>query len=176
MIKAITEKMIRRHPHVFGNVKVSGTKDILRNWEQIKLAEGRRSVLDGVPKNLPALMRAHRIQEKASKVGFDWKDKKDVWKKVEEEIEELAHAERGKKPKHIQEEFGDILFSLVNYARFIDVNPEFALKAATDKFTTRFNKIEEELERRNKKIGSVPLDELDAIWNEHKESVRRRKH
>jgi XTP/dITP diphosphohydrolase len=120
-------------------------------------------------------MRAHRIQEKASKVGFDWKNKKDVWKKVEEEIAELAHAERGKKPKHIQEEFGDILFSLVNYSRFIGVNSEFALKAATDKFTKRFIKIEEELERRDKRIGSVPLEEMDAIWNQHKKSVRRRK-
>ncbi|HVN47731.1 MAG TPA: nucleoside triphosphate pyrophosphohydrolase [Bacteroidota bacterium] len=175
VIESITEKMIRRHPHVFGNVEVSGTNDILRNWEQIKLTEGRRSVLDGVPKNMPALMRAHRIQEKASKVGFDWNNKKDVWKKVEEEMNELMHAERSKKPKHIQEEFGDILFSLVNYARFIGVNSEFALKAATDKFTKRFNKIEEELKRRNKKIGSVPLDELDAIWNQHKKSVRRGK-
>jgi MazG family protein len=175
VIEAITEKMIRRHPHVFGDVKVSGTKEILRNWEQIKLTEGRSSVLDGVPKNMPALMRAHRIQEKASKVGFDWKNKKDVWKKVDEEIAELAHAERGKKPKHIQEEFGDVLFSLVNYSRFIGVNSEFALKAATDKFTKRFTKIEEELERRGQKIGSVPLEEMDAIWNHHKKLVRRRK-
>ena len=176
VIQAITEKMIRRHPHVFSDVEVSGTQEILRNWEQIKLTEGRRSVLDGVPKNLPALMRAHRIQEKASKVGFDWKDKKDVWKKVEEEITELANAERGKQSKHIQEEFGDVLFSFVNYSRFIGVNAEFALKAAADKFTKRFMRVEEELERQNKKLGSVPLEEMDAIWNTQKKLVRRRKH
>jgi MazG family protein len=168
VINSISDKMIRRHPHVFGNVTVENSRDVKRNWEHIKLTEGRKSVIDGVPNEMPALLRALRIQEKASKVGFDWNNKRDVWKKVDEEMKELAHAERAKKQAHIEEEFGDLLFSLVNYSRFISVNPEFALKESIKKFSERFHHVEEELERRGKRIGTVPLKEMDEIWDARK--------
>ena len=146
-----------------------------RNWERIKLTEGRKSVIDGVPKEMPALLRALRIQEKASKVGFDWKKKRDVWKKVDEEIKELASAERSKNQAHIEEEYGDLLFSLVNYSRFICVNPEFALKESIKKFTKRFYQIEEELQQRGKRIGTVSMKEMDEIWDAKKKSKTYRK-
>ena len=168
VIDSISEKMIRRHPHVFGNTMVKDSHDVKRNWEHIKMSEGRKSVIDGVPKEMPALLRALRIQEKASKVGFDWKRKRDVWKKVDEEIEELADAERSKNRAHIEEEYGDVLFSLVNYSRFIGVNPEFALKESTDKFSRRFYHIEKELQRRGKRIGAVSMKEMDEIWDAKK--------
>jgi tetrapyrrole methylase family protein / MazG family protein len=170
VIDSISEKMIRRHPHVFGKTVVVDSHEVKRNWEHIKLTEGRKSVIDGVPKEMPALLRALRIQEKASKVGFDWKKKRDVWKKVDEEIEELAGAERSKNHTHIEEEYGDLLFSLVNYSRFIRVNPEFALKASIDKFTIRFTHIEQELQRRGKRIGAVTMKEMDEIWDAKKKS------
>ena len=168
VIDSISEKMIRRHPHVFGDVIVEDSHDVKRNWEQIKMTEGRKSVIDGVPKEMPALLRALRIQEKASKVGFDWKKKRDVWKKVDEEIKELTGAERSKNQAHIEEEFGDLLFSLVNYSRFIGVNPEFALKESIDKFSRRFYHIEKELQRRGKRIGAVSMKEMDEIWDARK--------
>jgi XTP/dITP diphosphohydrolase len=168
VIDSISEKMIRRHPHVFGNTMVKDSHDVKRNWEHIKMSEGRKSVIDGVPKEMPALLRALRIQEKASKVGFDWKRKRDVWKKVDEEIGELADAERSKNRAHIEEEYGDVLFSLVNYSRFIGVNPEFALKGSIDKFSRRFYHIEKELQRRGKRIGAVSMKEMDEIWDAKK--------
>ncbi|MGD0591445.1 MAG: nucleoside triphosphate pyrophosphohydrolase [Bacteroidota bacterium] len=170
VIESISEKMIRRHPHVFGNTQVENAHEVKRNWEHIKLQEGRTSVIDGVPKEMPALLRALRIQEKASKVGFDWKKKRDVWKKVVEEIKELAGAEQSKKQDRIEEEFGDVLFALVNYSRFIGINPEFALNGATNKFTKRFYHVEEELQRRGKRIGTVSMKEMDEIWNTKKKS------
>ena len=168
VIDSITEKMIRRHPHVFGTTVVEDTREVKRNWERIKMTEGRKSVVDGVPKEMPALLRALRIQEKASKVGFDWKKKRDVWKKVEEEMQELADAERAKNNAHIEEEYGDLLFSLVNYSRFIGVNPEFALKGSIEKFINRFYHIEEEIQRRGKRIGAVSMKEMDEIWDAKK--------
>jgi XTP/dITP diphosphohydrolase len=168
VIDSISEKMIRRHPHVFGNTVVEDSHEVKRNWEHIKMTEGRKSVIDGVPKEMPALLRALRIQEKASKVGFDWKNKRDVWKKVDEEIKELAIAERSKKQAHIEEEYGDLLFSLVNYSRFIGVNPEFALKESIEKFTKRFTHIEKEIQRRGKRIGAVSMKEMDEIWDAQK--------
>jgi MazG family protein len=168
VIESVSEKMIRRHPHVFAQTKVKDAHEVKRNWEHIKLTEGRMSVIDGVPKEMPALLRALRIQEKASKVGFDWKKKKDVWKKVREEINELAAAEHSQKQELIEEEFGDILFALVNYARFIGVNPEFALNRSTHKFSLRFFHIEEELQRQGKHIGTATLKEMDEIWNARK--------
>jgi XTP/dITP diphosphohydrolase len=168
VIDSISEKMIRRHPHVFGNTMVKDSHDVKRNWEHIKMSEGRKSVIDGVPKEMPALLRALRIQEKASKVGFDWKRKREVWKKVDEEIGELADAERSKNRTHIEEEYGDVLFSLVNYSRFIGVNPEFALKGSIDKFSRRFYHIEKELQRRGKRIGVVSMKEMDEIWDAKK--------
>jgi tetrapyrrole methylase family protein/MazG family protein len=168
VIDSISEKMIRRHPHVFGNIAVKDSHEVKKNWEHIKLTEGRKSVIDGVPKEMPALLRALRIQEKASKVGFDWKKKRDVWKKVDEEINELAGAERSKNHIHIEEEFGDLLFSLVNYSRFIGVNPEFALKESINKFSKRFHHIEKELQRLGKRIGAVSMKEMDEIWDAKK--------
>ena len=168
VIDSISEKMIRRHPHVFGNTAVKDSHEVKRNWERIKMSEGRNSIIDGVPKKMPALLRAMRIQEKASKVGFDWKKKRDVWKKVDEEIGELAGAERSKNHAHIEEEYGDLLFSLVNYSRFIGVNPEFALKGSIDKFSKRFYHIEKELQRRGKRIGAVSMKEMDEIWDAKK--------
>jgi MazG family protein len=168
VIESISEKMTRRHPHVFGRTRVKNAQEVKRNWEHIKLKEGRTSVIDGVPKKMPALLRALRIQEKASKVGFDWKKKRDVWKKVVEEIDELTGAERLKKQDRIKEEFGDLLFALVNYSRFIGVNPEFALNGSTNKFSRRFYHIEEELQRRGKRIEKVSMKEMDEIWDESK--------
>jgi len=170
VIESISEKMTRRHPHVFGNTRVKNAQDVKRNWEHIKLKEGRISVIDGVPTEMPALLRAFRIQEKASKVGFDWKRKSDVWKKVVEEINELTGAELSKKQKRIKEEFGDVLFALVNYSRFIGINPEFALNASTNKFSERFYHIEKELQRRGKRIQSVSMKEMDEIWDAKKMS------
>ena len=162
--------MIRRHPHVFGSTQVENAQEVKKNWEHIKQSEGRKSVIDGVPKEMPALLRALRIQEKASKVGFDWKKKREVWKKVVEEITELSGAEQSKKQDRIEEEFGDVLFALVNYSRFIGVNPEFALTSSTNKFSKRFYQVEEELQRRGKRIGTVSLKEMDKIWDAKKKS------
>ncbi len=168
VIDSISEKMTRRHPHVFGNISVKNADEVKRNWEHIKLKEGRKSVIDGVPSEMPALLRALRIQEKASKVGFDWKRKSDVWKKVVEEINEFSDAEKTRKKKKIKEEFGDILFALVNYSRFIGVNPEFALNGSIDKFSKRFGHIEDELKRRGRSINKTSLKEMDEIWNSRK--------
>jgi len=170
VIESVSEKMIRRHPHIFGKIHVKNAQEVKRNWEHIKLKEGRKSVIDGVPKEMPALLRAMRIQEKASKVGFDWKKKREVWKKVVEEIDELSGAELSKKQIRIHEEFGDVLFALVNYSRFIGVNPEFALNESTNKFSGRFYHIEEELKLRGKRIEKVSLKEMDEIWNAKKRS------
>lgn len=162
------EKIIRRHPHVFGSATVSSVSEIRQNWERIKLQEGRTSVVDGVPKELPSLLRAERVQEKASKVGFDWKHKTDVWKKVDEEIRELKEAELGSTPNSVEEEFGDLLFALVNYGRFLGVNPEIALRRAVDKFLVRFKAMESSLKKRGKDVHEATLEEMDQLWNEGK--------
>ena len=168
VVSESSAKLIRRHPHVFGNTKVRDSKDVLNNWEKIKLSEGRKSLMDGVPKKMPSLLRAHRLQEKASKVGFDWKRKEDVWKKVVEEIGELHAAERKRSHDHLEEEYGDLLFALVNYARFLKINPESALSKSTRKFAKRFQRIEGEIRKRGKKLEHSTLEEMDAIWNEGK--------
>jgi MazG family protein len=168
-------KLIRRHPHVFGDTKVRSADDVKNNWEKIKLTEGRTSLMDGVPKKMPSLLRAHRLQEKASKVGFDWKRKEDVWAKVTEEIGELHEAESKRSHEHLEEEFGDLLFALVNYARFLKVNPESALSKSTRKFSKRFQRIEEEIRKKGKKLEHSTLEEMDAIWNEGKKLEKKRK-
>jgi MazG family protein len=153
VIKSIQDKLIRRHPHVFGDVAVSGAEEVKKNWEEIKLSEGRKSILDGVPEILPALQRAHRLQEKAAKVGFDWEKKEDVWKKVIEEIEEMHEVELKRHESNdknsevnlyeiLENEVGDVFFALVNYARFLGVNPENALRRTNNKFITRFSYVE----------------------------------
>ncbi|TAK67708.1 MAG: nucleoside triphosphate pyrophosphohydrolase [Bacteroidetes bacterium] len=168
VIRGISEKMVRRHPHIYGDVKVEGAAHVKQNWEKIKMSEGRESIIDGVPKHMPALLRAHRIQEKASKVGFDWKKAEDAWKKVDEEMAELHQAIGIQDTKKTNSEFGDLLFALVNYSRFIGVNPENALRSTIDKFITRFQYIEKRLKEQNKDIHNSTLEEMDALWDEAK--------
>jgi MazG family protein len=168
VIKTITEKLIRRHPHVFGEVEVSGSKQVISNWEKIKMTEGRNSVMEGVPKELPALLRAHRLQDKASKVGFDWEKKEDAWKKVDEEMNELHRAIESGKQDDVEAEFGDLLFAMVNYSRFINVNPEIALRRTVEKFITRFQYIETRLKEIGKDIHASSLEEMDKLWEEAK--------
>lgn len=172
VIDAITEKLIRRHPHVFGNVKVSGNEDVMRNWETIKLSEGRDSVVEGVPKNIPQLYRAFRLQEKVSKIGFDWENKEDVWKKVMEELNEFKEAEKSSNQLNIEDEFGDIIFSLVNYARFTGINPENALRKTNNKFVERFHYIENKLKTKGKTVIDSNLEEMDKYWEESKFNIK----
>ncbi|MDP2035870.1 MAG: nucleoside triphosphate pyrophosphohydrolase [Ignavibacteria bacterium] len=168
VIDSITEKLIRRHPHVFGDVEVKDTKEILKNWEEIKLTEGRDSVLEGVPKQLPGLARAYRLQEKASKVGFDWEKKEDVWKKVIEEIEEMHEMEAEGNMTKLEEEFGDVFFALTNYARFLGINPENALRLTNEKFIKRFSYVEKKINGLGKKLSESNLTEMDKYWEESK--------
>jgi XTP/dITP diphosphohydrolase len=168
VIESISEKLIRRHPHVFGNVEVNGAEEVKKNWESIKLTEGRDSVLEGVPKMLPALQRAHRLQEKAAKVGFDWEKKEDVWKKVIEEIEEMHASEKQESRAELESEIGDVFFALVNYARFLGVNPENALRRTNEKFIRRFNYVEKKINGSGRKIDESNLQEMDKYWEESK--------
>jgi len=163
------EKLISRHPHIFGDVKVKDSDEVKTNWEKLKSKEGRKSVLEGVPKELPALFRAYRIQEKASKVGFDWKDEKPVYEKILEEISELKkNVETSASGEDIEDEFGDVLFALVNYSRFLKVNPEDALRKTIEKFIKRFQKIEDYAKQNNLVLDKMTLEEMDKIWNKAK--------
>ncbi len=168
VIDSIQEKLIRRHPHVFGEVQVSDSNEVKKNWEEIKLSEGRESVLEGVPHNLPALQRAHRLQEKAAKVGFDWEKKEDVWKKVIEEIEEMHQSENEETKDHLEKEVGDVFFAMVNYARFLGINPENALRRTNEKFINRFNYVQKKVKETGKAINESNLEEMDKFWNESK--------
>jgi len=170
VIDSITEKLIRRHPHVFGNTKVTDADEVKKNWEEIKLTEGRKALLDGVPEMLPALQRAHRLQEKAAKVGFDWEKKEDVWKDVIEEIEEMHASEKEGSYDELEGEIGDVLFAMVNYARFLDVNPENALRRTNKKFINRFNYVEEKITQLGKKLSESNLEEMDKYWEESKKN------
>lgn len=169
VIDDINKKLIIRHPHIFGDVKVQNAEEVKENWEKIKLQkENKRSVLGGVPESLPALIKAYRMQEKAAGVGFDWKNKEDVWAKVEEEKEEfLAEVSKANKEK-AQQEFGDLLFALINYSRFIDINPEDALEHCNQKFRRRFMYIEQEAENEGRRIHELDLDEMEHYWNQAK--------
>lgn len=165
VIKGISEKLIVRHPHIYGDVKVDNEEDVKKNWEKIKLREGKKSVLSGVPVSLPATIKALRLQEKARQVGFEWDNKDQVWQKVEEETQELQAAiVKGEKDK-IEDEFGDLVFSLINYARFLRIDPENALERTNKKFIDRFTKMETEALRQSKKLDEMTLEEMDAIWN-----------
>ncbi|AJA70045.1 MazG family protein [Myroides sp. A21] len=166
---SISDKLIFRHPHIYGDVKVDSEKDVLANWEKLKLKEGNRSVLAGVPRGLPALIKAYRIQEKASGVGFDWDEASDVWQKVEEEIEELKVEVKADNQDLMEEEFGDILFTLVNYARHKGIDPEKALARSNSKFISRFNIVEELVNKEKGGFEDVTLQELDQYWNKAKE-------
>ena len=164
----ISEKLIYRHPHIYSDVKVKDEEDVKRNWEKLKLKEGKESVLEGVPKSLPALVKASRIQEKVAGVGFDWEKPEQVWEKVQEELTELnAEIEKGN-TDGIESEFGDVLFSMINYARFIKVNPENALERTNKKFINRFQFLESEAKKIGKDLHNMSLTEMDVFWNESK--------
>lgn len=172
VIHSLCEKLIHRHPHIYGDTKVENEEDVKRNWEQLKLKEGNKSVLGGVPASLPALVKAQRIQEKARAVGFDWDNANQVWEKVKEEIQEF---ETEFKPENTlqnhekaEDEFGDVLFALVNYARFVGINPETALSKTNQKFIRRFQHIEKSAKNMNKKLEDMTLAEMDIFWNEAK--------
>ncbi len=169
VLNSICEKLIFRHPHIYSDVEVSGEEEVKSNWEKLKLKEGRKSVLEGVPKSLPAMVKANRIQEKARGVGFDWDNKDQVWEKVHEELEELkVEVEGGSSMERIEDELGDVLFSVINYARFIDIDPESALERTNKKFIKRFQYLEVKAKEQGRDIHDMTLSEMDAIWEEAK--------
>lgn len=168
VLNDVCEKLIYRHPHIYGDVKVSSEEDVKANWEKLKLKKGKQSVLQGVPHSLPAMVKAIRIQEKARGIGFDWDNKEQVWEKVEEELNELKEEVEKKDLQRTQEEFGDLLFSLINYARFLRVNPEDALEKTNKKFIKRFQYMEEKVAINGLEISSLSLAEMDRYWNEAK--------
>jgi len=168
VIKSITQKLIDRHPHIYGTVTVNNDEDVKRNWEKIKLKEGKKSVLSGVPKTLPALIKAMRLQEKAKQVGFEWENKEQVWEKVKEEEIELQEAISSGNQGKIEEEFGDLVFSLVNFARFLNIDAENALEVTNKKFIKRFTQMEEKAMSSGKNLNGMTLSEMDAIWNQIK--------
>ncbi|MDF3076700.1 MAG: nucleoside triphosphate pyrophosphohydrolase [Sphingobacteriaceae bacterium] len=173
VLNGICDKLINRHPHIYGDVDVNDEQDVKRNWEQIKLKEGNKSVLAGVPLSLPALVKASRIQEKARGIGFDWEEKGQVWEKVEEEMQEFKDEFNVSSDAEIdvekaEGEFGDLLFSLINYARFININPEDALEKTNKKFIKRFSYLEGKAREMGKNLKDMTLAEMDQFWNEAK--------
>lgn len=173
VLNGICDKLIQRHPHIYGDVEVQDEEEVKRNWESIKLREGKKSVLEGVPQSLPAMVKAHRIQEKAKGVGFEWDNKEDVWKKVMEELQEFkAECDAQSDPGKVEEEFGDLLFSLVNYARFIQVNPEDALERTNKKFIQRFRFMEEKAAADGKNLHEMTLAEMDVYWERAKQEAK----
>ena len=172
VIKGISEKLIARHPHIYGDpanagqvVKVENEEDVKRNWEKLKLKEGKKSVLSGVPKSLPATVKAMRLQEKAKQTGFEWEVKEQVWEKVEEESKELQEAVAGGDQNKIEDEFGDLIFSLINYARFLHIDAENALERTNKKFISRFTGMEQKALAAGRNLKDMTLEEMDAIWN-----------
>ena len=168
VINGICEKLIHRHPHIYSDVKVKDETEVKQNWENLKLKEGKLSVLQGVPKSLPALVKAYRIQEKVAGVGFDWEHSDQVWSKVEEEIGELKEEIVNKNQDAIEDEFGDVLFSLINYARFLNINPENALERTNKKFIKRFQYLEKKARGLQKSLSEMTLAEMDVYWDEAK--------
>ena len=165
---AICDKLIKRHPHIYGDVKVADAEEVKRNWEQIKLKEGKKSVLEGVPRSLPALVKANRIQDKVAGVGFDWEKPEQVFEKVQEELGELQVEVASGEVDKIESEFGDVLFSMINYARFLGVNPENALERTNKKFIKRFQYLEKNAKQMGKDLQDMTLKEMDVFWNEAK--------
>ena len=168
VINSICEKLIHRHPHIYSDVVVKDETEVKQNWENLKLKEGKTSVLQGVPKSLPALVKASRIQEKVAGVGFDWEHSDQVWEKVEEELGELKAEIENKNQDAIEDEFGDVLFSLINYARFLDINPENALERTNKKFIKRFQYLETKAKSLQKSLSEMTLAEMDVYWEEAK--------
>ena len=169
VINAVCDKLIHRHPHIYSDVKVSNEKDVKKNWERLKLKEGKKSVLEGVPRSLPSIVKSFRIQEKVRGIGFDWENKNQVWDKVLEEIEELKEEVKKGNQKRIESEFGDVLFSLINYSRFINVNPEDALERTNRRFIKRFQIMEQLIEKQNLKLDNMNINEMDVYWLKAKE-------
>ena len=172
VIEGISAKLIHRHPHIYSDVKVADEEEVKRNWEKLKIKEGKTSVLGGVPPSLPAIVKATRIQEKAKQVGFEWDNKEDVWAKVKEEMDELQEAIQTKQQADIEEEFGDVLFSLANYARFLQVDAEGALEKTNKKFIRRFQEMEKIAITTGKSLSEMTLLEMDSIWNEVKQKMK----
>jgi MazG family protein len=168
VINGVCEKLISRHPHIYGDVKVENDEDVSRNWEKLKMKEGKKSILSGVPKSLPSMVKAMRLQEKAKQVGFEWENKEQVWDKVEEEQKELQEAIASGNQDHVEEELGDLFFSLVNYARFLNADAENALERTNKKFIDRFTKMEAVALSTGKVLSEMTLEEMDAIWNKIK--------
>lgn len=168
VLDAVCEKLIKRHPHIYGDVKVKNEEDVKQNWEKIKLKEGKKSVLEGVPNSLPALVKASRIQEKAAGVGFDWEMPEQVLEKVEEELQEFKTEVDQNNTNAMESEFGDVLFSLINYARFLKINPENALERTNKKFIKRFQYLENKAKLKQRTLSSMTLAEMDVLWKEAK--------
>ncbi|RYF90329.1 MAG: nucleoside triphosphate pyrophosphohydrolase [Chitinophagaceae bacterium] len=168
VINAVCEKLIVRHPHIYGDVKVADEEEVKQNWEKIKLQQGKKTILGGVPRSLPAMVKAIRLQEKSKTIGFEWEHTEQVWDKVKEEIQELQEAVATGQHDKIEDEMGDVFFSLVNFARFLQVDAENALERTNKKFMTRFNGMEAAAQEQNKQLHDMSLEELDALWNEQK--------
>ena len=166
----ISDKLIQRHPHIYGETDVENADQVVKNWEDIKLKEGKKSVLEGVPKSLPALVKAHRIQDKVSGVGFDWNQKEAVLEKVKEELDELSSEVNAGDSKKMEAELGDVMFSLVNYARFLKVSAENALERTNKKFIKRFNYIEEKAKKSQIKVSELSIEEMEILWQEAKKT------
>jgi len=169
VIEGVCNKLVSRHPHIYSHVQVADAQQVEQNWEQLKLKEGKKSILSGVPQSLPAIVKALRLQGKTKQVGFEWDSVEQVKEKVDEEIQELYEAVEGAQAEKIEEEFGDVLFALVNYARFVDVDPELALEKTNKKFIRRFQYIEEKVAEQDKVLKDMTLEEMDALWNRAKE-------
>lgn len=167
VLHGVCDKLVSRHPHIYGDVKVTSEEELKANWEKLKLKEGNTSVLGGVPASLPAMVKAARIQEKARGVGFDWDNKDQVWEKVQEELQEFKE-EEAKNSEQMEEEFGDLIFSLINYARFVGISPENALERTNKKFIKRFQYLETQSAKDGKQMGEMSLDEMDEYWNKAK--------
>jgi len=165
---SICDKLINRHPHIYGDVVVANEEEVKQNWEQLKLKEGKTSVLEGVPKSLPALVKASRIQDKVAGVGFDWEEPNQVWEKVEEELNEFKIEVESANQERMESEFGDVLFSMINYARFLKINPENALERTNKKFIKRFQYLEQKAKDINKTLSEMTLEEMDVYWEEAK--------
>ena len=169
VIEGINEKLIHRHPHVFGDVVVEDEEQVAKNWEQLKLKEGKKSILEGVPRSLPAMIKASRIQDKAASAGFDWEEPGQVFEKVKEELAELQEEIAADKQEKIESEFGDVLFSLINFSRFIKVDPESALERTNKKFIKRFEYLESEARKNGESLHELTLEQMDVYWNKSKE-------
>ena len=165
MLDSISDKLIHRHPHIYGDVVANDVKQVKENWEKLKLKEGKKSVLEGVPKSLPAIVKAYRIQEKVRGIGFDWQNKNQVWDKFQEEIEEFQREEKNNDSEKMEEEFGDVLFSLVNYSRFVNINPEDALEKTNKKFIRRFQFMEQKIKEDGLDLSKLSFEQMNTFWD-----------